>query len=347
MKPRMGALLGAALGLALGTAEAQEIRISHHYDDTIDARGRATRKFVEEAKLRAPELEFRVYPKLSLGLTSVGQLDALQSGQLEMTLVPFSYAAEKIPEASLALLPGLVPSLEVARKLKATELYDKLQAIAEANGMRIITWWWAPGGFATKARPVRGPETVAGLKMRAADPIFERMLEATGATTSRVALPAMRAALEQETLDGLLTAYETYVSLRLDGQLRFVTAGEPTIWMLFHPLLMAKPVWDRLTPEQRAAIAAAAEASEAYFDATQLEAEQRLMALARESGVEVRQLTQGEYGAWLDLARRTAWADYVRQSPQAERLLLDTMQIILSEFAPKGRPADEPGKPKP
>jgi TRAP-type C4-dicarboxylate transport system substrate-binding protein len=95
MKPQMGALLGAALCLALGSAEAQEIRISHHYDDTIDARGRATRKFVEEAKLRAPDLEFRIYPKLSLGFTSVGQIDALQSGELEMALVPFPYAAEK------------------------------------------------------------------------------------------------------------------------------------------------------------------------------------------------------------------------------------------------------------
>ncbi len=344
MKPQMGALLGAALCLALGSAEAQEIRISHHYDDTIDARGRATRKFVEEAKLRAPDLEFRVYPKLSLGFTSVGQIDALQSGELEMALVPFPYAAEKIPEASLALLPGLVPSLEVARKLKSTELYDKLQAIAEANGMRIITWWWAPGGFATKARQVRGPETVAGLKMRAADPIFERMLQAAGATTSQIALPAMRAALEQQALDGLLTAYESYVSLRLDDQLRFVTAGEPTIWMLFHPLLMAKPVWDRLTPDQRDAIDTAAAIAESYFGDTQVEAEQRLVALARERGVEVRQLTQGEYEAWLDLARRTAWADYVRQSPPAERLLLDTMQIIMSEFELKG-PTET--KPKP
>src|SRR5207244_747991 len=117
------------------------------------------------------------YPKLSLGLTSVGQLDALQSGQLEMALLPFSYAAERIPEASLALLPGLVPSLELAQRLKSSELYDRLQEIAQANGVRIITWWWSPGGFATKARPITSPESVTGLRMRAADPIFERMLQ--------------------------------------------------------------------------------------------------------------------------------------------------------------------------
>lgn len=314
---------------------AQEIRISHHYDDANDARGRATRVFVEEVALRAPELKLRIYPKLSLGFTSVGQLEALQTGKLEMALYPFTYAAEKIPEASLALLPGLVPSLEMAHKLKSTAFHDKLQAIAEANGVRIITWWWSPGGFATKTRPIKGPETVSGLRMRAGDPIFERMLQAAGATPLQVPLPALRASLERGILDGVLTAYETFVALQLNDQLKFVTVGTPTVWMLFHPLLMAKPTWDRLTPEQQAAIEAAAGVAEAFFDSTQRSAELRLLKLARESGLEVHQLSTAEYNAWLALARRTAWADYLRLSPEAERLLLETMQIIMSEFDEK------------
>ena len=334
MKPCSNALAIAIACIALGSANAQEIRVSHHYDETTDARGRATRIFVEEAQLRAPGLKFRIYPKLSLGLTSTGQLDALQAGQLEMAVFPFSYAAEKIPEASLALLPGLVPSLEIAQQLKSTELYERLQQIALANGVRIITWWWSPGGFATKARAIGGPESVAGLKMRAADPIFERMLEAAGAKTLNVPLPAMRSSVAQGALDGVLTAYETYVSLNLAEHLKFATVGEPVIWMLFHPLLMSNSAWERLTPEQQAALTAAAGVAEAYFDSTQREAEQRLIAAAQASGVATRELSRAEYEAWLDLARRTAWADYVRQSPQAERLLLDTMQIIMGEFQP-------------
>jgi hypothetical protein len=58
--------------------------------------------------------------------------------------------------------------------------------------------------------------------------------------------------------------------------------------------------------------------------------------------VTTRQLTRVEYEAWLDLARRTAWADYVRTSPQAGRLLLDTMQIIMGEY----KSADDREKPK-
>jgi hypothetical protein len=44
----------------------------------------------------------------------------------------------------------------------------------------VLTWWWTPGGFATKDRPIAGPDSVTGLNMRAADATFEAMLKAAG-----------------------------------------------------------------------------------------------------------------------------------------------------------------------
>ena len=94
---------------------------------------------------------------------------------------------------------------------------------------------------------------------------------------------------------------------------------------------MAIATWESLTKEQQVAFAEAAEASETFF-ITQREAEQRLIKVAQAGGVAVRQFSHSEYEAWLDLARRTAWDDYARKSPQSERLLLETMRIIMSEF---------------
>ena len=185
MKPWVKALLGAAMCRAFASAEAQEIRISHHYDDTADARGRATRVFVDEAQKLAPDLKFRIYPKLSLGLTSVGQLDALQSQGVRWHSCRFPTRRRKSRKPRSHCFPDWSRASSWHKKLKSTELYNKLQEIAQANGVRIITWWWSPGGFATKARPITGPESVAGLRMRAADPIFERMLQAAGAQRRR------------------------------------------------------------------------------------------------------------------------------------------------------------------
>ena len=68
------------------------------------------------------------------------------------------------------------------------KLEKKLQEVAHANGIHIVSWWWTPGGFASKEREISGPASVAGMKMRAADPTFETMLEAAGASV--VSIPS-------------------------------------------------------------------------------------------------------------------------------------------------------------
>ena len=64
-----------------------------------------------------------------------------------MSVYPLPYAVKKIPEFSLAVLPGLFPSVDAARALKNSKVSDQLQAIANANGVHILAWWWVPGGF--------------------------------------------------------------------------------------------------------------------------------------------------------------------------------------------------------
>lgn len=61
------ASLLAALGLLLSAsgAFARELTISHQWPEGTDARDRAARLFAQEVQLRAPELTFRIYPKLS------------------------------------------------------------------------------------------------------------------------------------------------------------------------------------------------------------------------------------------------------------------------------------------
>ena len=46
---------------AVAPAAAQELRISHQFHETGDARGRASRIFAEELGLRAPEIKTRSF----------------------------------------------------------------------------------------------------------------------------------------------------------------------------------------------------------------------------------------------------------------------------------------------
>jgi TRAP-type transport system periplasmic protein len=327
---RVAVALLALLGvLAPKCALAKELKISHQWAAEIDARDRAARIFVREVQSRLPEMSFQIYPQLALKLKAEQQFDALQSASIEMSVYPLPYAVKKIPEFSLAVLPGLFPSVDAARVLKNSKVSDQLQAIANANGVHILAWWWVPGGFVTRNREIGGPETVKGLRLRGGEPLFDLMLSRAGATPVDLTSNELYAAMQADKLDGALTSYETFVSAKLYEHAKFFTAGSPGIWMFATPLLISKSVWDGLTEREQEAFEAAAEISEDYFAATQKDAEKKFIEVFTRAGAKYHRFTYQDYLAWLRLAQQTAWKEYFALSPQTESMLLEVVQTIL------------------
>ena len=310
-----------------------ELKISHQFHETSDARGRAARVFAEELALRAPELKTHIFPQLALGLSRDEQLDALQAGKLDFAILPLVFSVKRVPEFSLALLPGLLPSLATARVLKGSEVHVKLQQVAAANGLRIVTWWWMRGGFATN-REIGGPDSVKGMRLQSCG-LAQRVLAAAGADVADDPWGEIAMRLEMGALEGVAVPYEDFISLRLHEQAKFATFGGPSILTCFSPLLMSKRTWDRLTPEQQRAVDEAAEVADAYFETSQIEAEKRALAAFQRAGAKVRSITHEEYMAWLALAQRTAWADYVKVSPASRDLLNTAIRVILSHLGTK------------
>jgi TRAP-type C4-dicarboxylate transport system substrate-binding protein len=315
----------AAVALAVfasAGAVAQEIKISHQFKANADGRDLATREFVKEVNARDPNLKFRIYPAQSLGIKPVAQLDALQNGTLEMAVFPMSYAVGKAQEFSAIILPGTVPTLEHAMKLRGTPFQKKLQDLAHANGIHIVTWWWTPGAFATKDREITGPKSVDGLKLRAADPTFEAMLKAAGASVVNMPSTEIYPALQSGVLSGTLTSAETFVSMRLYEQTKIATLpGKYALWMLLQPLVMSKQHWDKLTPAQQKIFEEAAAKSDDYFLGLQRDAVKDMAEAYKKAGAKVRDMTQAEYDQWIALAKDTAWKEFAGKSATAKDLL--------------------------
>ena len=249
--PRIAAAFAVAT-FCLAPAVAQEIKISHQFKANVDGRDLATRVFVDEVVKRDPSLKFRIYPGQSLGIKPVAQLDALQNGTLEMAVFPMSYAVGKAEEFSIIIMPGTIPTLEHAMKLRGTPFQAKFQELAEKNGIHVVTWWWTPGAFATKDREITGPKSVEGLKMRAADPTFESMLKAAGASVVSMPSTEIYPSLQSGVINGTLTSAETFVSMRLYEQTKFATVpSKYSLWMLLQPLVMSKQHWDKLSRRRR------------------------------------------------------------------------------------------------
>ncbi len=321
------ALTACALGLSSASALAQEIKISHQWKANSDARDKAARVFIQEVNKKDPNIKFRIYPSQSLGIKPVAQLDALQNGTLEMAIFPMSYAVGKAKEFSGVILPGTIPNLDMAMRLKTSSYYKRIQELSEKNGFRIITWWWTPGGFATKEKMITTPASVAGQKMRAADPTFESMLKAAGASVSAMASSEFYPALQSGVLTGGLTSAETFVSMRLYEQTKMATVpGDKTLWMLLQPLVMSKQHYDKLTPAQKAIFEEAAAKSDEYFLAEQRRAVDDMVQAYKKAGGQVHTLTSAEYDQWIELAKKTAYPEYAAISPAAKAILDDLMK---------------------
>jgi TRAP-type transport system periplasmic protein len=324
MKPHyLKAALAATAVLALPlSAAAQEMKISHQFKANSDARDKATRIFVQEVNKKDAGLKFRIYPGSSLNIKPVAQFDALQAGTLEMAVFPMSYAVGKVPEVSITIMPGTITSLDQALKLKGTPFHKKLQEVLERNGTHIVTWWWTPGGFASKERPIGGPDTVKGEKMRAADPTFETMLKAAGASVINIPSTEIYPSLQSGVLTSTLTSAETFVSMRIYEQTKFATiGGDYTLWWLLQPLVMSKAAWDKLTPAQRKIFEEAADKSDEFFAGTQREAVQHMIDAYKKAGAQVKPLTKAEFEAWIDLAKKTSWPEFASKSADAKQLL--------------------------
>jgi TRAP-type C4-dicarboxylate transport system substrate-binding protein len=330
----MCCLLLVAGALPTGDLLAEEIKISHQWAEGVDGRDRAARVFVQEAEARAKDLKFRIFPKSSLNIQPPQVLGALRENRLQMAIYPLTYAVGEVPEFSLAGLPGLVPDLDAARALKSSAIHDTLQSIAEASGLRIITWWWSPGGFFAKGRIVSGPKSVKDLKMRAAEPLFERMLQEAGASVINIPSTEAYAGLQSGRLDAILTSYEGFMSLRLFEQAKYATLGS-TMFMSLTPLVISLTTWKGLTDEQRTAIGEAADISDAYFEALQRDAERRVVRVLQGTGGTIHRMKKDDFLDWLQLAQKTAWLEYTKTNPRAQELLISTVQRVLEQFGTK------------
>jgi TRAP-type C4-dicarboxylate transport system substrate-binding protein len=313
-------LLVLLVGVAIAPAQAQELRISHQFHAEDDSRGRAARVFAAEVMRRSPGVKITIHPRLSLGLTRDEQLDALQSGTLDFAVLPFIVPSKKIPEFSLALLPGLVPDLAAARSLKGSQVQAKLQDIAAANGLRIITWWWVRGGFVLAAPRAMTTESLSGLKFQSCG-LMQDLLARAGAELGDEPASEVAMLLDMGALDGAALPYEELVALRLHEHAKLAILGGPSLVTCFSPMLMSKRMWDRLSSQQRQAIDDAALVADAYFERAQIELEDRVLVAFEKAGAEVRHLTEKEFASWLALARHTVWARYRETSEVSNELL--------------------------
>jgi TRAP-type C4-dicarboxylate transport system substrate-binding protein len=317
----------AILRFGIGTAQAATtLKISHQFPggtiDKGDFRDRLCRVFAAElAKRSGGEMTAEIYPNSSLIKTNA-QFSAIRKGALDITLDPLPYAGGEVPEANIALMPGLVTNYDQGLRWKSQPVGKALTDLLADKGVILLTWIWQAGGVASRSRPIVAPEDAKGLKVRGGSREMDMVLQTAGASVLSVPSDEIYTAMQTGACDAGITSSTSLISFRLDEVSKALTSGaQASYWFMLEPLLMSKSVFDGLPKKHQDIILAVGSELEAFGKKGAQDDDAEVAKIYEKAGAKVSALDAATVNKWRDIARDTAWKDYAAKTPKAANLL--------------------------
>ena len=317
-----------AIFLLAGTSGAQTLRASHQFPGGKgDVRDDMIQMIAKEIKAANVGLDVQVYPGASLFKPN-DQWDALAKGQLDISLFPLDYASGKVPAFSATLMPGLIGGNERAKRINASAFMTDMRKIIADEGVIVLSDAWFAGGMAAKTGCILAPADIKGLKFRAAGPTFAAMWEAAGANIVTPPSNEVYNAFQTGVIQGTDTSLGTFASTRLYEQVKCLTApGDHGLWMMYEPALMSKKSFDKLSKPQQEAVVKAGKDAQAFYEGKAPAVDEEAIKAFRDHQVQVVSLNAEQFKAWVELAKKTSYAEYAKDVPNGQKLLDEALAV--------------------
>ncbi len=314
------AVAGVALAAAGSLANATELRLSHQWSNN-DVRHKVAQIVADEVEAANVDLSIKIFGSKSL-FKPREQYKPLSRGQLDMTVLPLSYAGGQQPAYNLTLMPGLVKNHDHAARLSDSPFMDALEEKMAEDDVMVLVHGYLAGGFAGKDKCITKPEDVEGLQTRAAGKSFEQMLAGAGASIASMASSEIYNAMQTGVLQAANTSSSSFVSYRIYEQVSCYTpAGDVALWFMYQPLLMNKSTFDGLTEDQQNSLRAAAEKAQAYYLEEAKKQDAASAEVFAEAGVEIAEMSSEDFEAWRKLAMETSYKKFVEEVADGQKLL--------------------------
>ncbi|MFK7763618.1 MAG: TRAP transporter substrate-binding protein DctP [Roseobacter sp.] len=312
----------AAVALMAGTASAQatELRLSHQWSDK-DVRHKVAQIIADDVAAADVDLEIKIFPTQSL-FKAREQYKPLSRGQLDMTVLPLSYAGGQQPAFNLTLMPGLVKNHDHAARLSDSPFMAKLEEKMADDDVIVLVHGYLAGGFAGKDKCITSPDDIAGLQTRAAGKAFEQMLAGAGASIASMSSSEIYNAMQTGVLDAANTSSSSFVSYRIYEQVACYTpASDVALWFMYQPLLMNKSTFDGLSEEQQTVLLAASAKAESYYLEEAKKQDAASVEVFKGAGVEIASMTAEDFEAWRAIAKETSYKAFLSDVPDGQELL--------------------------
>jgi TRAP-type transport system periplasmic protein len=323
-------VVGTAAVLALsGAAQAQVIlKASHQFPGGKgDVRDDMVQMIAKEAKAANVGLDIQVYPGASLFKPN-DQWNATANGQLDITLFPLDYASGKAPVFSATLMPGLIRSQDRAKRINDSQFMKDVRAEIEKRGVMVLSDAWFAGGMASKGGCIQKPDDLKGKKFRAAGPTFAGMWEAAGASIVSPPSNEIYNAFQTGVVNATDTSLGTFASTRLYEVTDCLTApGNNALWFMYEPVLMSKKSLAKLNKQQQDAVIAGGKKAQAFYEGKADQVNQEAVKAFEDHKVKVVTLSDADYDSWLELAKKSSYAEFDKNVPNGKKLIDEALSV--------------------
>jgi TRAP-type C4-dicarboxylate transport system substrate-binding protein len=292
-----------------------------------DVRDDMVQMIAKEMKGANIGVDIQVYPGASLFKPN-DQWNAMVNGQLDITLFPLDYASGKVPVFSATLMPGLIRSQERAKRVNNSQFMKDVHAEIEKRGVIVLSDAWFAGGLAAKGGCIVHPDDMKGRKFRAAGPTFAGMWETAGASIVSPPSNEIYNAFQSGVVNGTDTSLGTFQSMRLYEVTDCLTApGNNALWFMYEPVLMSKKSFDKLNKQQQDAVIAAGKKAQAYYESKADAVNQEAIKAFQDHKVKVVTLSDADYQAWLDVAKKSSYAKFAKEVPNGQKLIDEALAV--------------------
>ena len=116
--------------------------------------------------------------------------------------------------------------------------------------------------------------------------------------------------------------------MRLYEEAKCLTApGNNALWFMYEPVLMSKKSFDKLNKQQQDVVIKAGKKAQAYYEGKADAVNKEAIKAFKDHKVKVVTLSDAEYRSWLEVAKKSSYANSPRTVPNGQKLIDEALAV--------------------
>ncbi|QQK76439.1 TRAP transporter substrate-binding protein DctP [Salicibibacter cibarius] len=253
----------------------------------------------------------------------VGQdesVDALANGTIDIQMTSPDYWAERIPEGFIVNLPywnmGAEHSLHILQETKVGMLYE--QALEEYD-IKLLNYWISGTSGYMSTSPISDVEAMQGSIINTTSNFAINFNEEVGAGTASLSVAEQYEGLYRGTIDTIQFPYYSLESIRYVDVIDYLSV--PTFNPSVGMVAMSQSTWNELPEDIQDIMMETAQEMEETTAEVGPSYDQEIFEFAEDHGVELINMSEGDFEEMEQLAQETVWEDFASVNDRTEQMV--------------------------